>query len=89
MKAGTIHFLPECFNDILHQRDTVLAKDVGRTETTFCVSNCTTLFAANELVKSGPSSVLCLNFASAMNPGGGFIGSRINDQSDSHAIWQD
>jgi uncharacterized protein (TIGR02452 family) len=40
----------------------------------FEVSNQTTLAAARQLIDSGHRDVLCLNFASARNPGGGFLG---------------
>ncbi|WP_148715536.1 TIGR02452 family protein [Chitinolyticbacter meiyuanensis] len=38
------------------------------------VTNETTLAAAQRLVAQGHTDVLCLNFASARNPGGGFLG---------------
>jgi uncharacterized protein (TIGR02452 family) len=44
-------------------------------ETTFAVANETTLAAARRLVdRFGPERVAALNFASAKNPGGGFLG---------------
>jgi uncharacterized protein (TIGR02452 family) len=43
-------------------------------ETRFSVTNETTLAAARRAVAEGASDVLCLNFASARNPGGGFLG---------------
>jgi len=42
--------------------------------TVFEVHNETTLDAARRLVADGEQNVLCLNFASAKNPGGGFLG---------------
>lgn len=38
------------------------------------VTNQTTLDAVRALIKEGHKDVLCLNFASAKNPGGGFLG---------------
>lgn len=44
-------------------------------ETTFSVANETTLAAARRFAEADPQQdVLCLNFASAKNPGGGFLG---------------
>ena len=44
----------------------------GKTEIT--VNRETTLDAVRQLIYAGYSKVLCLNFASAKNPGGGFLG---------------
>jgi uncharacterized protein (TIGR02452 family) len=41
--------------------------------TSIGVSNCTTFAAARRLLADGFSDPLCLNFASAKNPGGGFL----------------
>lgn len=38
------------------------------------ITNQTTLDAVRELISEGYKDVLCLNFASARNPGGGFLG---------------
>ncbi len=43
-------------------------------ETSFEVVNQTTLDATRNLINTGFTDVLCLNFASAKNPGGGFLG---------------
>lgn len=43
-------------------------------KTDYEVTNETTLDAARRLVAAGQQDVLCLNFASAKNPGGGFLG---------------
>jgi uncharacterized protein (TIGR02452 family) len=45
-----------------------------RYATRFEVRNESTLAAARRLVASGHADPLCLNFASAKNPGGGFLG---------------
>jgi uncharacterized protein (TIGR02452 family) len=42
-------------------------------KTTITVRNCTTFAAARELIEEGYENPLCLNFASAKSPGGGFI----------------
>jgi len=50
--------------------------------TTFRVTNTTTLYAARQLVENSSGKVLCLNFASAKNPGGGFLnGSEAQEES--------
>ncbi len=57
----------------LHALDTPDSSAGGNT-TEFQVSNETTLSAARRLYEAGHEDVLCLNFASARNPGGGFMG---------------
>jgi len=49
-------------------------KKVNNFQTRYEVTNETTLDAARPLVEDGVEDVLCLNFASAKNPGGGFLG---------------
>ncbi|MFT3826233.1 MAG: TIGR02452 family protein [Chitinophagaceae bacterium] len=50
------------------------ANTTSRYTTQFEVINETTLDASRRLVAAGNEKVLCLNFASAKNPGGGFLG---------------
>jgi uncharacterized protein (TIGR02452 family) len=49
-------------------------KPAANFETTFEVTGETTLEAAARLSRDAADTVLCLNFASAKNPGGGFLG---------------
>lgn len=42
-------------------------------ETAILIRNCTTFAAAKSLIDVGYKNPLCLNFASAKNPGGGFL----------------
>ena len=62
---------PEELDELLRQTP---PSPAGRT-TTFEVANETTLSAAHHLIReTGYTRTLCLNFASAKNPGGGFLG---------------
>lgn len=55
-------------------------------ETVFEVINSTTLDCVRALHKEGASEILCLNFASARNPGGGFLkGSEAQEESIARA----
>jgi uncharacterized protein (TIGR02452 family) len=68
MRAGTVLYTPANLES--------LVGSIGRPkqrETTISVSNCTTLAAARSLIAAGYENPLCLNFASAKNPGGGFL----------------
>src|SRR5205814_7920498 len=65
---------PEAFAGVFRRRDEVLAA-APRFATSFQVVNRTTLDAARRLLDLDPGAdVLCLNFASAKHPGGGFLG---------------
>ncbi len=77
-KAGSIHYTPE----MLQNGSCIFANQISQ-KTTFIVSNETTLNAASSLVNiEGIEKVLCLNFASAKNPGGGFLnGSQAQEES--------
>ncbi len=81
--ANTTHYGPNAFDDVFAARDAALQQSTGVTETRFEVINTTTLAAARSLVDKDPSRrVVCLNFASAKNPGGGFLsGSQAQEES--------
>jgi uncharacterized protein (TIGR02452 family) len=70
--AGTRCYRPEELDEIRRQ---VLAQDPAFAETPIEVANETTLAAAARLMAAGtPERLGVLNFASARNPGGGFLG---------------
>ena len=68
----TIHYRVEDFDAVVEQCD----RHSPHSESTqITVTNETTLDAANRLVvEQGQTNVMVLNFASAKNPGGGFLG---------------
>lgn len=69
-EAETKVYKPEETNEILSKHNfTTLEMD-----TKISVVNQSTLDAVRTLVGEGHENVLCLNFASAKNPGGGFLG---------------
>ena len=67
--AGSVHYRPEQLKELA---DSSEPRPVF--ETRLEVANETTLAAARGLIERGHDDVLCLNFASARNPGGGFLG---------------
>ncbi len=72
-QAGSLHYPPESFDLVNKQCERLLSdRDVAAQ---IDVSAETTLGAARRLiVEEGHNDVACLNFASAKNPGGGFLG---------------
>lgn len=48
-------------------------KNIGTRNTSYEVTNESTLDAARRLTAEGEDDIMCLNFASAKNPGGGFL----------------
>ena len=77
------HYAPGDFADVFARRDQLLAESQNPGPTRFDVVNATTLAAARKLVDTRPpGDVVCLNFASAKNPGGGFLsGSQAQEES--------
>jgi len=72
--TNSIHYQPEDFTGVFAQRDQQL-KASAAFNTTITVTGETTFGAAYRLiVEEGIKDVCCLNFASAKNPGGGFLG---------------
>ncbi len=79
-RENSVLYTPEMYGDVFKRRD-ALPRD--ERELKFEVVNETTLAAARVRVETDPQlDILCLNFASAKNPGGGFLGgSRAQEES--------
>ncbi|NVM29554.1 MAG: TIGR02452 family protein [Candidatus Helarchaeota archaeon] len=78
----SIHYKPEMFNELFSKRDNILNQDSSSSKTDFEVTNETTLGAVRRQINEGQENILCLNFASAKNPGGGFLkGSGAQEES--------
>ena len=76
---GTRFYSPE---DLERIRREVLSQSVGVLNTTIEVVNETTLAGISRLLSDGQGPVAALNFASAKNPGGGFLkGSQAQEES--------
>ncbi len=69
-EANTRVYSPKTSDNLLQYR----TANPLATPTKISVTNQTTLDAVRDLIKAGNEDVLCLNFASAKNPGGGFLG---------------
>lgn len=80
--AGSIHYSELEFEQVFSQLNNQQIKE-NTDQIQFEITNETTLNAASRLVnQQSISKVLCLNFASAKNPGGGFLnGSLAQEES--------
>ncbi len=80
-EEGTILYTPEALNTLVNK---LLLEDTDYT-TTFEVNDLTTLDAVRKVFKDD-GNIICLNFASARNPGGGFLnGSQAQEESIARA----
>jgi len=81
--AKSILYQPNDFDALYKQRDEIGRNKSTNTATVFQVANITTLSAAKKILEARESaSVVCLNFASAKHPGGGFLsGSQAQEES--------
>lgn len=71
---NTVLYKPDDFDNVFKQRDQLL-QSVKHASVSISVTGETTFAAARRLVTTeGINEVCCLNFASAKNPGGGFLG---------------
>ncbi|MEP3478716.1 MAG: TIGR02452 family protein [Fuerstiella sp.] len=68
MRSGTTLYTPSKLESLI---GSLPPPESG--STTIGVRNCTTFAAAKSLIDDGYANPLCLNFASAKNPGGGFL----------------
>ena len=82
-RTRSVLFTPAGHDDVSRRCDPILRGFVDRPPVLFEVVNATTLQAARELLREDPSTrVMALNFASAKNPGGGFLnGSQAQEES--------
>lgn len=68
MRDGTTLFTPPELVSLVNSLEHSVQRD-----TSIHVENCTTWAAARSLLSDGYANPVCLNFASAKNPGGGFL----------------
>lgn len=81
--SRSLLYRPDDFNAVVRRRDELLRERTDRPAIAFEVVNETTLHAAQRLLTGDVvTGVLALNFASARNPGGGFLqGSQAQEES--------
>lgn len=72
--AGSKLYRPEDFDSVHAQAEKLLASRSKSALNSLSVEPATTFAASRTLTEAGAERVICLNFASAKNPGGGFLG---------------
>jgi uncharacterized protein (TIGR02452 family) len=78
---ASIHCTDELHENVHNKAMTILSMPEG-IPTRFDVCDATILEAAYQLNNDGAANIVCLNFASAKNPGGGFLnGSQAQEES--------
>jgi uncharacterized protein (TIGR02452 family) len=70
MREATSLYTPEVLESIL---ESIPIRPEAQSRPVVSVHNCSTLRAARLLIEEGVTNPLCLNFASATSPGGGFL----------------
>ncbi len=82
-RARSVLLTPEGHDEVSRRCEPILREHDDRPTATFETVNATTLSASRRLLRDEPSArVLALNFASAKNPGGGFLnGSQAQEES--------
>ena len=67
-------YRPDGLPDLLGEAEAMLNDRSGMAPAVLEIREATTFYASRELEAEGCTGIACLNFASAKNPGGGFLG---------------